>query len=240
MNFQRIALFLLPSLSLGACAHGHHDKGAGMPAITATGEGRASGAPDLAFVTVAALAEAKDAAGAAADGARVQGNVIAFVKAVVGDGGTVKTSGYQLNPVYDYNENRQRLRGYQVRNAITAELLDTKLVGPVIDAAVKAGAHEVSSVSFSIRQSAELRDKAITQATENALREAQAAARALGMRAGDVRTIAVASSSGGSPPMPMTMMERGKMDQASVATPVEAGSVEVSASVTIEVKLEKP
>lgn len=236
MHSKFLAVVLPAVLGLGACAHGHH--GATASLISATGDGHASGAPDLAYVTVAALVEGKDAASAASEAARIQGDVIAAVKTVVGDGGMVKTSGYQLNPVYDYHDNRQTLRGYQVRNAITAELLDTKLVGPVIDAAVKAGAQEVSSVNFAIKENAALRDEAIAQASAAALREAQAAARALGMRAGEVRTVAVAAHSGGPVPMPLGKMAR--MEAAQVATPVEAGTIEVTAQVTLEVKLEKP
>lgn len=238
--FTLRSLCLLAFSSVAAAACGHHGPhGAPPPSITASGEGRATGAPDVALVTVAAISEGKDAASAAADSARAQGDVIAAVKGLLGDGGTVKTSGYNLNPVYDFADGRQSLRAYQVRNAITIELLDTKLVGPVIDAAVKAGAGEVSSVVFSIRESAALRDQAIAQASERAMREAQAAARALGMRVGEVRTVAISSASGGAPPMPMAKYGR-MMEAAQVATPVEAGSVEVTASVTLEVRLEKP
>ena len=238
LSFRSLCASFLLSAGLSGCGH-HMHHGAAPPSITASGEGRATGAPDVAVVTVAAISEGKDAASAAADSARIQGDVIASVKGLMGDGGSVKTSGYNLNPVYDFNEGKQTLRAYQVRNAITIEVLDTKLVGPVIDAAVKAGAGEVSSVVFSIRENAALRDQAIAQASERALREAQAAARALGMRAGEVRTIAISSSTGGAPPMPMAKYGR-MMEAAQAATPVEAGSVEVTASVTIEVRLEKP
>lgn len=236
---SRTLLILLgSSWALGACGH-HMRHKAPPPSVTATGEGRASGSPDLATVTVAAITEAPDAASAAAESARIQGDVIAAVKRLMGEGGSVKTSGYSLNPVYDFNEGKQSLRGYQVRNAITAEVLDTKLVGPVIDAAVKAGATEVSSVNFSLRESAAVRDKAIAQASERALREAQAAARALGLRVGEVRTVAVSSSSGVAPPMPLAKYGR-MMEAAQVSTPVEPGTVDVHASVTVEVRLEKP
>ena len=225
-------------LAIGSAACGHHAHQKGdVPVITATGEGRASGKPDRAVVTVAAITEAKDAASAAEESARVQGDVIAALKKLIGDGGSVKTSGYSLNPMYDFENNRQTLRGYQVRNAITAELRDTKLVGPVIDAAVKAGASEVSSIGFEVRENAELRAKAIAEASAAAVREATAAAQSLGLRAGEVRTVSVASTSGGNPPMPMAkgrMMESAQMD-----TPVEPGTVEVHATVSVEVRLEK-
>lgn len=221
---------------LSACAHG--PCGGHTSAITASGEGKASGAPDQASITVAAITEAKDAEGAAAQSATVQDRIISAAKALVGTQGSVKTSSYSLNPVYDFHENKQTLRGYQVRNAITIELWNTKGVGALIDATVKAGASEVSSIVFGVRESGALRTQAIANASKAALSEATAAATALGLRVGKVRTIAVGSASGGVP-VPMNKFSR-SMDSAQVATPVEAGSVDVTASVSIETQLEKP
>ena len=228
---------ILTTCYVSACAHSRC--AGGNPAITASGEGKASGTPDQALITVAAITEGKDAESTAAESARIETQVIAAAKSVVGNQGSLKTSSYSLNPVYDFNENKQTLRGYQVRNAITVEMFNTKAVGALIDAAVKAGATEVSSISFGVRDSAALRKQAIAAASQAALREAAAAAIALGLQLGKVRTIAVGSTSGGPVPMPMQKFSRA-MDSAQIATPVEAGTVDVTASVSVEVQLEKP
>lgn len=230
-------LLLATTSYVSACAHS--PCGGGPPAITASGEGKASGKPDQALITVAAITEGKDAESTAAESARIEAQIIAAAKSVVGSQGSVKTSSYSLNPVYDFNENKQTLRGYQVRNALTVEMFNTKAVGALIDATVKAGASEVSSISFGVRDSAVLRQQAIAAASQAALREAAAAASAVGLRLGKVRTIAVGSTSGGPVPMPMQKFSRA-MDSAQVATPVEAGTVDVTASVSVEAQLEKP
>lgn len=230
--FIRLALLL----SLPACAHGfHHGAGAG-PSVTATGEGKASGEPDQALIVVAAVGESKDANTAAQDSARVATQIIAAAKAIVGNQGAVKTTSYSLNPVYDFNDGKQSLRGYQARNAVTVELWSPKDVGAVIDATVKAGALEVSSITFGVRDNAKLRQQAIAVAAKSALCEATAAAQALGLHVGKVRTLSVGSSSGVFA-MPAAKFARAEMAQS--ATPVEAGSVDVSASVSIEVQLER-
>lgn len=232
-SFLRLlALLALPS----ACAHGFHHGHSDGPTVTASGDGKASGAPDQALVVVAAVAESKDANTAAQESARVATQIIEAAKAIVGTQGSVKTTAYNLNPIYDFHEGKQSLRGYQARNAITVELWATKDVGTVIDAVVKAGALEISSITFGVRDNAKLRQAAIALASQAALREATAAAQALGLRVGKVRTVAVGSSSG---VVPMPMAKFARADMAQSATPVEAGAVDVTASVSIEAQLEK-
>ena len=232
LRFLPLCAFLAATSCAHGGHHGHHDG----PTVTASGEGKASGAPDQALIVVAALAESKDANTAAGESARVANQIIEAAKALVAGQGSVKTTSYSLNPVYDFHDNKQSLRGYQARNAITVELWATKDVGSVIDAVVKAGALEISSVTFGVRDNAKLRQAAIAQASQAAVREATASAQALGLRVGKVRTVAVGSSSG-VVPMPMAKFARAEMAQS--ATPVEAGAVDVTASVSIEAELEK-
>ncbi|MDX2024605.1 MAG: SIMPL domain-containing protein [Deltaproteobacteria bacterium] len=236
MRITSPALRLLALLTLPACAHGMHHGPSEGPTITASGDGKASGAPDQALIVVAALAESKDASTAAGESARVATQIIEAAKAIVGGQGSVRTTAYSLNPVYDFIDGKQSMRAYQARNAITVELWATKDVGAVIDGAVKAGALEVSSITFGVRDNAKLRQAAIAQASQAAMREATAAAQALGLRVGKVRTIAVGSSSG---VVPMPMAKFARADMAQSATPVEAGAVDVTASVSIEAHLEK-
>jgi uncharacterized protein len=230
------ALLLGLGILVSGCGHMHRHHG-GPPMVTATGQGKVAGTPDQATVTVAAISEAKDAETAAAQSAAVQTQIVDAAKAIVGSEGSVKTTSYSLNPVYDFTDNKQILRGYQVRNAITVELWNTKSVGPLIDATVKAGASEVNSIAFGLRDGTALRQQAIAAASQAALREATAAAQGLGMKVGDVRTVAVGSASG-SVPMPMEKFSR--MAAVADATPVEAGTVDTTATVSIEVQLVKP
>jgi len=230
------ALWVGLSLLAAGCGHMHRHPG-GPPTVMASGQGKITGTPDKATVTVAAISEAKEAETAAAQSAAVQTQIVDAAKVIVGAEGSVQTTSYSLNPVYDYTDNKQILRGYQVRNAITVELWNTKSVGPLIDAAVKAGASEVNSISFGLRDGTALRQKAIAAASKDALREATAAAEGLGLKVGEVRNVAVGSTSGS---MPVPMEKFARVAAVSDATPVEAGSVDMTATVTIEVQLVKP
>jgi uncharacterized protein len=233
---MRKTLWIGLALLASACGHmrGHHGS---APTVTASGEGKISGTPDQATITVASISEAKDAETAAAQSAAIQTQIVDAAKAIVGTQGSVKTTSYSLNPVYDFTDNKQTLRGYQVSNAITIELWNTKSVGPVIDATVKAGASSVNSISFGLRDGTALRQQAIATAAQAALRDATAAAKGLGLQVGSVRTVAVGGSSGA---IPMPMEKFSRMSAAADATPVEAGTVDVTATVSIEVQLVKP
>ena len=100
------------------------------------------------------------------------------------------------------------------------------LVGPVLDAALEAGANRVAGLAFFAADTESARLEAVAEATGQARREAGIIAGALGMSVVGVES--VSTSAGGGP------VFRAEMDvQAAMSTPVEAGSQSVSATVNV-------
>ena len=61
----------------------------------------------------------------------------------------VETSYFNVYPVYRYDQDRgNQLVGYRVSNNVSVSLADLSLVGEAIDTAIRAGATNVNSVSF--------------------------------------------------------------------------------------------
>lgn len=230
---------LLPCLIPLACATGMLAQSASIPPrlVRATGEASAKAKPDHAQIRVSVLSESPTAQGAAQANARQTAAVIDGLKAAVGKSGELKTTGYSINPQYQYGNNvAPKLIGYRAMNTVLVETDDIGGVGPIIDAAVKAGANEVSGISFTLRDEQKAREQVIAEAAAKARSCAEVMAKALGVRVVEVYEADTASAEvSPRPPMPMMMA---RVSAQAAPTPVEAGTLDVRATVTVALRIE--
>ena len=207
----------------------------GTTRVVVSGDSLVQARPDTAMISVAVVTQAQTALAAQQDNARKSEAMVRALKSAAGAGAEVETSGYSLQPQYNYRENQQpTIRGYEARNTVTVTLGDLTKVGPVIDAATAAGANTIDNLAFTLRRDEPARDQALAAATREALRKAQVLAQALGGRVG--RIIEVQEASLGRP-VPMYRAEtdavsvRGKV--AMQSTPVEIGTLDIRAQVQL-------
>ncbi|HEX8181446.1 MAG TPA: SIMPL domain-containing protein [Pyrinomonadaceae bacterium] len=202
--------------------------------VVVTGEALVQAQPDTAVVVVAVTTQARTALEAQQENARKSDAVVRAVKDAAGPRAEVKTSGYNLQPQYAYPQGGSpTIRGYEARNSVTVTLSDLTRVGAVIDAATGAGATNVDSLSFTLRQDKQARAQALADATRTALDKAQTIAQALGGRV--VRIIEVQETTAGRPiPLYKTEMAaaRGVVAQ-SAPTPIEVGALDISSQVQL-------
>jgi len=193
--------------------------------------------PDTAIVTVSVVTQNKQAIAAQQENAAKTDAVMRAVKAAAGSGAEVKTSGYSLQPQRVYRENQPpTITGYETRNSVTVTLSDLTKVGSVIDAAAQAGANDVSGIAFTLRQDRQARDRALSEATQEAVSKARVIAQALGGRV--VRILEVQEEGFQQrPPVPMYQLEVAMAKQ-SVATPIEVGSLDITSRVQVIAEVE--
>lgn len=199
--------------------------------IEVSGNGQVQVAPDMATVEIAIETSAPTAAEAAgANGALAQ-KVRDAIRSKLGDKGTMWTGGYSLFPDYNQQPNgaKPTIVGYRAENSITVQTGQLDVVGPVIDAAIAAGANRVNSLSYSLRNDSKARGDAIAKAARDAQVRAQALAGALGVRLGAVLK---ASTESEIRPMPL-MTARFSALASAAPTPIEAGQVTVPATVSL-------
>jgi uncharacterized protein YggE len=145
------------------------------------------------------------------------------------------TGGYSLYPDYrDQNGGESRIIGYRAANSITVQTGALELVGPLIDAAIAAGANRVDSLDYDLRDNTKARGQAITNATKDAEAQARALAAALGVKLGPV---VKATTESEARPVPVRMQVAAPM-MAGPQTPIEAGQVMVPASVSLTYEIE--
>ena len=209
---------------------------AGATRVVVSGDSLVQARPDTAMISVAVVTQAQTALAAQQENARRSEAMVRALKAAAGAGAEVETSGYSLQPQYNYRENQTPIiRGYEARNTVTVTLGDLSKVGPVIDAATAAGANNIDNLAFTLRRDEPARDQALAAATREALRKAQVMAVALGGRVGRIVEVQEASIGRPVPIYDTRAAMRGGMAKTmeAQATPVEIGTLDIRAQVQL-------
>ena len=136
---------------------------------------------------------------------------------------------------YDSLGREKRQPYYEVQNTVTVTIHDLSLIGPVLDAAVEAGANNTYGIAFSSTQENEAYQKALTRAVQDAMLKAQVIAAAAGVELGDLVFINASQTNYGVTDtygvMNSYTYEAKAMDR---ATPITSGDVSISAEVVLE------
>lgn len=217
-----------PPPQIGHHAMKHPGKHPGPVAkLTVTGEGQASAQPDLATISLGVSTRAATAAEAMTQNAEAQTKVIEALKAEGIEARDIQTSGLNLTPVMDYQDNQApRLTGYAAQNMVTLRVRDIAALGGVLDKLVASGANEINGISFSREDMTQALDQARAAAIADARHRAEVMAEAAGMKLGPLMSLSEAQMGGG--PRPMMMAADAKRAE----TPIEAGELAVTANVT--------
>ncbi len=204
------------------------------PFVRATGEGVVSFIPDLVSLTISVQNSGATAQEAGDANARQTTAVIAAVKQVIGGTGEVKTIGYSITPQYRYPQNADPvLTGYRAVNSIQAKSSDLNLAGRIIDAASGAGATTVGGLGFALKDSNPARREALRLATAQARLSVEAMAAGISGKIGAVVSI----EEGFAQRVVGTDGRAAGGVAATAPTPIEAGMLEVRATVTLEAEL---
>lgn len=210
----------------------------GTTRVSVTGDSTVQAQPDTAVVTVAVVTQNASASEAQAENASKTDAVVRAVKAAAGAGAEVKTSGYSLQPQYAYKEGAPpTITGYAARNAVNVTTGALDRVGAVIDAATRAGANNIDGLVFTLRRDEVARGQALAAATRDAAAKARIVAETLGGRV--VRVIEV--QEGGAIVRPLVTNDSNNFIRARAAqdaTPVEPGSLDIRAQVTLVAEVE--
>lgn len=131
----------------------------------------------------------------------------------------------QYVSVYPVTGESGQVSGYSATNSVSA-VSDVDDAPALIDAAVEAGANQVSGPSMSSSSAEELYRQALAKAVEEARARAEVLARAAGRSLGAITAI---SESGSAPPVPYA--ERATALDA--ATPIVPGKQDTTAAISV-------
>lgn len=210
----------------------------GRDTITIEGQGKVAAKPDIAQVGLGVVTDAKTVKEAQSQNTDKMNKVIEAVKAMGVEDKDLQTQNYNLNPRYEWTNDRQNLIGYTVSQNVTIKVRNMDKTGDIIAKAGELGANQVGGMQFVIDDPSALQ----AQAREKAIEDARQKARVLGEKLGlnVVRVVSFSEYSGGMPtPMPYLAMAKDAMNSQEMAAPsIEVGSQDVitNVSVTFEVR----
>jgi len=196
--------------------------GAASGDITVQGTASVSAVPDRAQLFVGVQSQGATAKAAlAANGAELRRVLAALRNAGATD---LQTQSVSLN---SRHADGGSVQGFTAQNSVSATVRDLARAGAVIDAAVAAGANQISGPSLTHSNPAVLYRQALRAAVAEARLSAQALAAASNLTLGAITSVV----EGGAAPVPLAAMNR-SADEAG-STPIEPGQQEVTASVSV-------
>jgi uncharacterized protein len=242
-----LGALLLGGAGLGACGSGpgHAETTAsikqqakcqsGLPTVTVQGNGSVEGTPNQAILSLGVQTQAATAA-AAMNANATKSN--ALVKVMETDGVPVadlQTSGLSIQP--NYNNAGTVITSYQVTNSVTVTLNNLALSGTIIDdaARVAGNAVRVDGITFALKNETALLGEARAAAVEQAVGQARVMASAAGTTLGPLCSLQDNSSLPG--PQPVFPEFAAASARSAAPTPIEAGSEQVTANVTVVYQL---
>lgn len=248
MNVKKklfVAAMLLAPLVLTAAVCGDETTRIESPpgdqphGITVAGEGKVTGEPDLAVISLGVNTLAPTVAEARDRAAQTLQAMVDSAKANGIDEKDLQTNQLSIGPEYDYRNNEPVLRGFRITNTLTVKIRDIDNTSKVLDDAVVAGGDltQVQGISFTIDDPTTLQATARDRAVADARTKAEALASAGGVKVG--RPIQISESS--YQPIPYAadaaLAERSAAG-AVPSTPIEAGELDVLVTVSVTFEIE--
>ena len=164
-------------------------------------------------------------------------NIISELKKIGIDEKDIKTSNYNLSPVYNYtNDKGQQLVGYEVTQSMTLKIRDLTKIGDVISKTTEKGANQVGNISFTIDDEFALKNQARELAITKAKEKAALIAKQSGMKLGEIKSVYENTD----PIISPLMYSNAKLDLVasnkdarSVSPSIQSGQNEIKVDVTL-------
>ncbi len=226
-----LALILALSLSTAALAEGTEQT------FTVAGNATVYLAADTASLEIGAMTRAMVASEAHKTNEGIMQAVLQALKDLGIDEKDMATSNYSVyaeTPYIEPGSIRQPETTYNVTNMLRITIRDLALVTPAIDAATKAGANQIYSLSFSSSKATEGYQQAIDQAVADGTMKARALATAAGKILGDLVSVNLMSNYGALYGQPYG----GSMMMEAKDSSIVSGDVAVSADVSLVFRFE--
>src|SRR5262245_8680099 len=209
-----------------------------VPTITVMGDATITVEPDQVEIDIGVVTQARTAVEAGNANAAKLAQTIAEQKKLLGTRGEIKTAGYSLTPNYRFPKEggKPEITGYTATNIVRVKTDAVGDAGKLIDGATRSGANQVQRLVFTLKDELAAQQAALREATGKARKKADEIARALGVKI--LRVLSLTESGQGV--RPLVTEAAVFRAQAAAPTPIEAGTIEVRASVTLAVEFANP
>ncbi|MDO8486624.1 MAG: SIMPL domain-containing protein [Candidatus Staskawiczbacteria bacterium] len=198
--------------------------------IVVMGEGKTFIKPDIALVSLGVKTEANKSVDAVNQNNEKMNAVTQAIKDLGVDEKDIKTSAYNLYPVYDYTESGRIFKGYSLDQQISVKIKDFNKISDVLDKATSLGANTISDLQFTVDDL----EKARADARAQAIDQAKAKAVILANQAG-LKIIKLVNISEGYQPSPQPMYGMGgginTLEKSDIAPSIQPGQSEINTTI---------
>ncbi|MBO7123649.1 MAG: SIMPL domain-containing protein [Treponema sp.] len=226
-RFAALSIAVAALALFSSCYIRAEDKRDAERSISVSGTGSVSVKADQATINVAVVTYNRSVI----EAARINAETVAKVHGALADAGfapdSITTNSYRIWQDSSYRNGVQVRGDYRVSNSIQIVTMDPRKAGTAIDAAVKAGANEFSSIEFSSTKIDNALREARTLAIKNAAEAANLMAKTAGAELGKIISIQESGA-----PTHAARVEGAKLMAANdFATPINAGDNLVTVTV---------
>jgi uncharacterized protein YggE len=204
--------------------------------ITVTAEGKTTATPDLAEITFSVISTGNDPQTLATNNTEKMNAAVQFLSSQNIATSDIATTGYDLEPAYNYDNTTQRnyITGYTLTQTVTVKIHDLTKVATVLGGLTPLGVNQIGSVDFTFNDS----DTFVALARVDAMNKAETKAVQMASQAGTSLGEVVNVMENSYVPQPVTMyneaMPMAAGASAGAAAPnIQPGSQDVTDNVTI-------
>jgi uncharacterized protein len=193
--------------------------------ITLTGKGHVTAIPDISIIRLGVQTTGDNLTATQAENTKNSQSVLQSLKEL--DITDIETFQYSINKIYGYENGNRIDKGYSVSNILQIKTGNMDQVGLIIDTAIKHRANQVDFINFEVLDPNSHYLQALNLAVMNAYQKAKSIADSLGITINPVPKRITENSS------PWASSQSSLARDAVVATPIEPGSKQIEANVTI-------
>jgi uncharacterized protein YggE len=158
--------------------------------LAVVGEGKVDVTPDTAYIDVGITVDKASSVDEAQKKINETNNKIVNALKVIGiEKADIKTSNYSISPSYNYDNNENKIDGYNANATVEIKVRNTQMASKVIDTVTAAGANQIQGSRFVVDKPELYREEARNIAINNAKDQAQKMAKDLGIKLGKVTNI---------------------------------------------------
>ncbi|MBI5731876.1 MAG: SIMPL domain-containing protein [Candidatus Magasanikbacteria bacterium] len=206
--------------------------------IALTGEGKVTGAPNIAVTEIGLLTEKEDVASAQKENTEKMNKLISEVKKLGIAVDDIQTTQYQIYPKYDYSNGKSVISGYTVSQSVSIKIRDLAKINAVLAKVGEVGVNQVSNLSFTIDNPEELKAAAREKALTNVKAKAVALAKDLGVKLVRIVSFNEYAPENQAYPMYKNMAEGMGGAGATPSPDIQTGTLEVKVSVSVIYEIE--
>jgi uncharacterized protein YggE len=205
--------------------------------ISVTAQGKTTVTPDLAEINFSVLTQGQNPQTLTTNNTEKMNAVLQFVSSQNIASSDIKTTGYDLQPNYQYDKNTLRnfITGYTLTQTVTVKIRDLTNVATVLSGLAPLGVNQIGGVSFTFADP----DSLMAVARANAINKVKVQAQQMAYQAGASLGEVVSVSENGVAPGPIPYYNKAAystadstMGGAPVPT-IAPGSQDVTDNVTI-------